>query len=112
MIRVACCLLAGAAAFAATPIYHSTFDKPNQGWIAVRGAATPDSAVTHNNNKSLRVDGVKNQPDACIRFAPVSLTIGKRYQLSGWVRTENLTVRDLARSPMASGCRRKPTSTS
>ena len=45
----------------------------------------------------------KTAPDAVVRFAPVSLTIGKRYELSGWVRTEDLTVRDLDRSPIAIG---------
>ena len=28
------------------------------------------------------------------------LTIGKRYELSGWVQTEDLAVRDLDRTPM------------
>ncbi len=38
-----------------------------------------------------------------MRSAPVPLTIGKRYELSAWVRTENLTVRDTGRSPIATG---------
>ena len=33
----------------------------------------------------------------------MTLTLGKRYELSGWVRTEALEVRDLDRSPIASG---------
>ena len=103
MTRVVCCLLAAAAANAATPIYHSTFDKPNQGFTVVRGSAAVDAAVTHNNNKSLRVEASKTQPDAAIRFAPVSLTIGRRYEIGGWVRTDSLEVRDLDRSPIASG---------
>jgi hypothetical protein len=36
-------------------------------------------------------------------LAPVSLSIGKRYELSGWVRTEDVEVRDLDRSPIAVG---------
>ncbi|MDQ6651590.1 MAG: hypothetical protein M3Y84_02485, partial [Acidobacteriota bacterium] len=31
------------------------------------------------------------------------LTIGKRYQLSGWVRTDDLHVTDTGRSPIAVG---------
>ena len=103
MHRLVCCLAAVVAAHAATPLFQTSFDKPNQGWTAVRGAATPDASVTHNNNRSLRVEAVKKEPDACVRFAPVSLTIGKRYEVSGWVRTEGLTVRDLDRSPIAVG---------
>ena len=103
MTRVVCCLLAAAAANAATPLYRSTFDKPNQGFTVVRGSAVVDAAVTHNNNKSLRVEAAKTQPDAAIRFAPVSLTIGQEYEIGGWVRTEGLEVRDLDRSPIASG---------
>ena len=38
-----------------------------------------------------------------MRLAPVALGIGKEYELSGWVRTENLEVRDLDRSPIAIG---------
>src|SRR6185436_17790406 len=38
-----------------------------------------------------------------IRSGAVPLTLGKRYELSGWVRTENLTVRDTDRSPVATG---------
>jgi hypothetical protein len=49
------------------------------------------------------VERDKGSPDACIRLAPVALTLGKRYELSGWVRTEALEVRDLDRSPIASG---------
>ncbi len=38
-----------------------------------------------------------------MRLSPVSLTLGKRYELNGWVRTENLAVSDVDRSPIASG---------
>ncbi len=107
MHRLLCCLAVTFAvtfsARAATPLFQSSFDKPNQGWTAVRGSAVLDSAVTHDNHTSLRVEGVKHQPDAAVRFAPVSLTIGKRYEVSGWVRTEDLSVRDLDRSPITVG---------
>ncbi|HYW47633.1 MAG TPA: C45 family autoproteolytic acyltransferase/hydrolase, partial [Bryobacteraceae bacterium] len=60
-------------------------------------------AVLHGNNKSLRLEGTKTDPDVVVRFTPIPLTIGKRYELAGWVRTEDLTVRDLDRSPIAVG---------
>jgi hypothetical protein len=103
MLRVACCLLGAFAAQAATPLFQVSFDRPNNGWTVVRGSAVPDAAVVHDRNKSLRVEPAPGAPDACVRSAPVALTIGKRYLLSGWVRTENLAVRDLDRSPIAGG---------
>src|SRR5580700_10219005 len=82
MVRFAYVLLAALAAKASAPLYQASFDTPNNGWTAVRGSAAPDASV---------------------RSLPLSLTIGKRYELSGWVRTENLTVRDLDRSPITTG---------
>ena len=97
MLRLSACLLSAFAAYAAMPIDSGS-------WTVVRGSATPDAAVVHpRHDKSLRLEPGKNAPDACVRSTPVSLTIGKRYELSGWVRTENLEVRDLDRSPIASG---------
>jgi hypothetical protein len=103
MFRLACCLLIASAAQAATPVFQASFHKPNQDWTVVRGSATPDSSVLHDNNTSLRVERDTNSPDACVRLAPATLTLGKRYELSGWVRTEGFEVRDLDRSPVASG---------
>src|SRR5262249_27464138 len=79
------------------------FDKASHGWTVERGSAVIDSVILRDNNKSLRVEPASNGPDVAIRSAPLSLTIGKRYELSGWVRTENLSVRDLDRSPIGSG---------
>jgi hypothetical protein len=59
--------------------------------------------VLHEGHKSLRLERDVASPDACVRLAPVALSIGKEYELSGWVRTENLEVRDLDRSPIAVG---------
>ncbi|MGH9614195.1 MAG: C45 family autoproteolytic acyltransferase/hydrolase, partial [Bryobacteraceae bacterium] len=73
----------------------------NEGWHAIRGSAVPDVAVTRDGQSSLRVEA--SGLDAAIESAPVSLTIGKRYELSGWVRTDKLDVRDLGRSPIAIG---------
>ena len=40
---------------AATPLYQTSIDKP-QNYTVVRGVATPDTASSHNNSKSLRVE--------------------------------------------------------
>jgi len=106
MLRLACCLLMATLAQATTPLFQSSFQQPNRanrGWTVVRGSATPDSTVLHGNSLSLRVERESGSPDACIRLPPVALTLGRRYELSGWVRTEALEVRDLDRSPIASG---------
>ena len=109
MLRLACCLLVASLAQATTPLFQSSFQNPsranraNQNWTVLRGSATPDSSVLHGNTPSLRVERDGAAPDACIRLAPVTLTLGKRYELSGWVRTEALEVHDLDRSPIASG---------
>ena len=103
MTRLIFCVLVACAAQAATPVFQSSFDKPHSGWTAIHGAAVPDAAVTHEKNTSLRLEPGGNAPDVEVRSSPVSLTIGKRYELSAWVRTDNLFVRDLGRSPIASG---------
>lgn len=89
------------AVHAATPLFIVPVEQP--AWTAVRGIASPDSSVPHDGKKSLRVEPSAIGPDAAVRSAPINLTIGKTYELTGWARTEDLTVRDLDRSPIASG---------
>src|SRR5690242_20167404 len=103
MFRLLCCLFAALAAHAATPLFQTSFEKSNQSWTALSGTATPDSTVLHGDNKSLRLEPAKSGSGPVVRFAPIALTIGKRYELSGWVRTEDLAVKDLDRSPIAIG---------
>jgi len=103
MFRLACCLLVATLAQAAVPAFQTSFEKAGQDWTAVRGSTAADSAVLHEGHKSLRLERDLSSPDACVRLAPVALSIGKEYELSGWVRTENLEVRDLDRSPIAIG---------
>jgi hypothetical protein len=100
MTKLLCCLLVAASVQAATPLFRSSFEQPN--WTVVRGTAVSDASVLHEGNKSLRLEP-GNSADACVRLAPVPLKIGKRYQLDAWVRTEGVEVRDLNRSPIASG---------
>jgi hypothetical protein len=97
------CLLIASVGQASTSLYQASFERGHRGWTAIRGVATPDSRVLHGKNSSLRVERDAISQDACVRLAPVTLTLGKRYELSGWVRTEVLQVRDLDRSPIASG---------
>src|ERR1035438_9813261 len=61
------------------------------------------SNISPPAHKPLRLEPGAQYPHALVRSAPVSLTIGKRYELSAWVRTENVTVRDTDRSPIATG---------
>ena len=95
MLSCLLCLLAAA------PLFQSSFEKP--GWTALTGTATPDAAVMHGSNKSLRLEAARTGGDAAVRLEPVSLTIGKHYELSGWVRTEDLNVKDAGRSPIVIG---------
>src|SRR5215471_12486128 len=99
MRRPVLCFLPVVALHAATTVYQASVDQ----LTVVHGVASPDSAVHHTASKSLRVEAGKPFTDAIVRSAPVKLTIGKRYELSGWVRTDNLVVRDTDRSPIASG---------
>jgi hypothetical protein len=95
MLSCLLCLLAAA------PVFQSSFEKP--GWTSIAGTATPDAAVMHGSNKSLRLEAAKAGGDAVVRLEPVSLAIGKHYELSGWVRTEDLNVKDTGRSPISIG---------
>jgi hypothetical protein len=101
VIRLLCCLLAATLLYGGTP-FRPTIERGATGWTAERGSLVVDTSVTHENNKSLRVEP-GNSHDASVRSAPVSLRIGGAYELSGWVRTEGVEVRDLDRSPIAIG---------
>ena len=98
-----CLLLIASLAPASTPLFQASFQKPNHDWTVVHGTATPDSSVLHDKSTSLRVERDATSQDACVRLPSVTLVIGKRYELSGWIRTEALQIRDLDRSPIASG---------
>ncbi len=102
-VMLACCLMMPALAVAAPPIYQSSFHKNSQDWSVVRGSATLDTSATRENSPSLRVERGAGSDDTSIRLAPVTLTLGKAYELSGWVRTDALDVHDLDRSPIATG---------
>ena len=100
MFRAHCCLL---VCLSASIALQGAAPMTGGGWTAVSGTAALDAAVLHDNRKSLRLEPAESGAGPAVRFAPVKLTIGKRYELSGWVRTDNVVVKDLDRSPIAIG---------
>lgn len=88
---------------AGTPLFHASFDSPGSGWTVLRGSAAPDSNAAHDGQMSMRLESGSADRDARVESAPVTLTIGKSYQLTGWIRTDKLSVHDLDRSPIATG---------
>ena len=97
---VLCVFIAAFTLSAATPLFESHSDSS---WSPVRGSANFDASVRHNSNKSLRLEASAPNFDASAESPAIRLTIGKTYELSGWVRTDSLEVKDLDRSPIASG---------
>jgi Phospholipase B len=102
-MRISALFLAFAAlACAGSPLFNSSSDADWKKWTAARGSAQLDPAITHEHRQALRLDPAPGG-DAYVRSAPVSLRIGKHYELSAWVRTDGLVVRDTDRSPIATG---------
>ena len=104
LVALTCCLSLSAAPVAQ---FNSSFDASNDkgqpvGWTVLRGVATVDKTVTRNGRMSLRVEAGASK-DAAIHSPVIPLTIGKRYEVSGWVCTEGLKVSDLSRTPIAVG---------
>ncbi len=102
VIRVFSFLLTVAIVQAGSPFFRPAAERGATGWTAERGSLAVDPTVLHENAKSLRLEP-SGAGDASVHSAPVSLHIGRSYELTGWVRTEDLVVRDLDRSPIAIG---------
>jgi Phospholipase B len=96
-------LAVAASLRAGTPLFHASFDSPSPAWTALRGTGVTDPSVPHDGQMSMRLEPGKAGHDARVESAPFALTIGKSYQLTGWIRTDQLSVRDLDRSPIATG---------
>jgi hypothetical protein len=96
-------LLLVTAANAATPVYRGSFDSAEEHWTVVHGSAVLDPTVLRDGHKSIRLERDADSQDASVLLSPVTLTLGKRYEVSGWVRTEDLQVRDVDRTPIAIG---------
>ena len=101
MRQLLLCLACVVSLSAAAP-FQASFENSNNGWTVLHGTAVPDASVTYQNRKSMRLEAGTGL-DASVRSAAIPLSIGKRYELSGWIRTEKLAVRDLDRSPIAIG---------
>ncbi len=77
-------------------------DQSSNSWTPVRGSVVVDDAVRHDNRSSLRLESNGSSSNASVQSSAIHLTVGKTYEVSGWVRTENLTVKDLDRTPIGS----------
>jgi hypothetical protein len=86
-----------------TGLFHASFDNSNPSWTVLRGAGAADPAVTHEGQMSMLLESGSGSHDARVESSPIALTIGKSYELNGWIRTDKLTVHDLDRSPIATG---------
>lgn len=100
MTRVVLCFCAALSLPATTPLFQ---DQSSDAWTPVQGSVVADDSVRHNDRTSLRVEATSVSPNASARSSAIHLAIGKTYEISGWVRTEELSVKDLDRSPIASG---------
>jgi hypothetical protein len=72
-------------------------------WTAVRGVSEQDQQTKREGRPSVRVQPSASLGEAIVRSAPMRLTVGKSYELRGWLRTEGVEVRDLDRTPIATG---------
>jgi hypothetical protein len=100
VLRLVLCLCAAIGLQAATSLFH---DQSSDAWTTVQGSVSTDDSMRHNNRPSLRAEASTGSPNASARSSAIRLTVRKTYEVSGWARTENLSVKDLDRSPIASG---------
>jgi len=87
---------------AASPLFRGSFENSASGWTTERGIAAADPSVTYQNQTSMRLKP-GSAGEASVRSTPIALIIGEHYELTGWIRTDQLEVRDLDRSPIAIG---------
>ena len=86
-------------------MFDASFDSPSPSWTTLHGAAVTDPAVTHDGHMSMRLEPgptANLSNSARVQSAPIALTIGKPYELTGWIRTEKLAVRAVATATGAS----------
>lgn len=75
---------------------------PND-WKPLRSTATVDPQVIHNGKASIRVEPSSTPSDALIRGQQMRLTVGKRYELNGWLKTQGLAVTEGNRTSVPTG---------
>jgi len=89
-------LVQALAASAAVPMNEKA-------WKALSGTAAIDSKIQHDGHAAVRLQPGEGGREGRVEFQSVTLVPGKRYVLTGWVRTANMSVDDSARSPIAIG---------
>ncbi len=72
------------------------------GWTVASGSAAADAKVAREGKSSLRL-GADKFAEVRVESPALELRIGKRYEVTAWVRTEGLEVRDVDRTPIAVG---------
>jgi hypothetical protein len=100
VIRLALCFCAAVSLHAATALFQ---DQSSNAWTPLHGSVAADDSVRYNGHASFRLEATGDSPNAAARSSAIHLAIGKTYEISGWVRTQELTVKDLNRTPIASG---------
>ena len=83
MPRILCMLLVSLPLLAGSRLVNGSFDNPKS-WSAVRGIGFADTAVQHNHHNAVVLQPLEVS-DAYVTSPPVKLTIGKRYEVSGYV---------------------------
>ncbi|MBV9157102.1 MAG: hypothetical protein JO097_12640, partial [Acidobacteriaceae bacterium] len=81
----------------------ATLEISENPWKVVSGTATLDSGVQHEGHAAVRIEPGNDGQEARVELISQKLIPGKRYVLSGWVRTADVAVKDRARSPIAIG---------
>lgn len=100
MCRSAFLFLLASPLWAGSPAFNGNFTN-SKDWTVVRGIGFVDPSVQHQGKKAMVVQPMGS--DAYVKSAPIPLTMGKRYEVSAFIRTEGLQVQDNGRSPIAVG---------
>lgn len=72
-------------------------------WKPLHATAVADSAVLHQGKASLRVEPGSSPSEALVRGRALNLTVGKRYRVEGWLRTQTLSIGDGNRTTVPTG---------
>jgi hypothetical protein len=100
-MRLISWLLLALSLSAGTPVFNGTFDN-NASWTVLRGIGFADPSVQREGHRAFLVQAMQSS-DAYVESPPIHLTLGKRYEVGAYVRSEGLEVQDTGRSPVAVG---------
>ena len=87
---------------AGSPLFQGNFENA-RAWTVVHGIAFTDPSVERQGRKTIVLQPMGTASEAYVKSKPVKLTLGKRYEVSGYVRTENLEAHDSGRTPIVTG---------